>query len=46
MVTGIDLPEQLAEQWPGSLRYITDVTESTRRIAAYAEQPLKRHPVG
>ena len=42
MVTGIDLPEQLAEQWPGSLPLtFTDVTESTRRIAAYAaEQPL------
>ena len=42
MVTGIDLPEQLAEQWPGSLPLtFTDVDESTRRIAAYAaEQPL------
>ena len=42
MVTGIDLPEQLAEQWPGSLPLtFTDITESTRRIAAYAaEQPL------
>ncbi|MBP6015478.1 MAG: ATP-grasp domain-containing protein [Candidatus Promineofilum sp.] len=42
MITGIDLPEQLAEQWPGSLPLtFTDVAESTRRIVAYAaEEPL------
>lgn len=42
MMTGIDLPDQLAEQWPGALPLtFTDIEESTRRIAAHAaEQPL------
>lgn len=40
--TGIDLPEELAEQWPDALPLnFADVDESARRIAHYAaEHPL------
>lgn len=42
VATGIDLPEQLADQWPDALPLVfADVAESARRIAAYAaERPL------
>jgi biotin carboxylase len=42
IVTGIDLPLELADQWPGALPLtFADVDESVRRIAAYAtDQPL------
>jgi hypothetical protein len=40
--TGIDLPQELAAQWPGALPLVfADVDKSVQRIAAYAaERPL------
>jgi hypothetical protein len=42
VVTGVDLPPELAGQWPEALALsFADVEESARRITAYAaEQPL------
>lgn len=42
VVTGVDLPDELADQWPGALPLtFADGDESTRRIVAYAaERPL------
>jgi len=42
VITGVDLPDELADQWPGALPLtFADVEESTRRIIAYAaDQPL------
>jgi hypothetical protein len=42
IATGIDLPEELAGQWPGALPLaFNDVAESVHRIVAYAaERPL------
>lgn len=42
VVTGIDLPDQLADQWPGALPLVfNDVDGSARRIADFAA----RHPL-
>lgn len=42
VITGVDLPDELADQWPGALPLtFADVEESARRIIAYAaDQPL------
>lgn len=42
VITGVDLPDELADQWPDALPLtFADVDESTRRIVAYAaERPL------
>lgn len=42
VVTGIDLPDQLADQWPGAVPLVfTDVAESAHRIVLYAaDYPL------